>query len=110
MATFDYFRQCTLSTTAVDENILIHPNVIAIMRERLGLTEQDYLAKLSSTGIPDMYFQIFGSGFNVSINNETYEPLLDNSVWTSSDFARRAIKSIRISVASTNIQFRFNVL
>ena len=111
MATFEYFRQCNLSTTVLDENILLHPNVIAIIRERFGgITEQAYLDKLNTTGIPDMYFQIFGSGFSISVNNEAYEPLLDESVWTSSDFVRKGIKSIRISVVSSNIQFRFNIL
>ncbi len=110
MAVHDAFRIVSSTTTSADYNILTDALVKASISERLGLTSDQYDERLAGKGIVNINFQILGSGFNVSINNEIYQPLFDDSIYSTGDYIRKSFKSIRISADAVDFQFRFNIL
>lgn len=112
MATPQGFRTVNVTTSSANYELMTDASIKASISERLSLTSEQYDALISSdgSGINNMNIQILGSGFNVSINNETFQPLFDDSIYSTGDFTRRGIKSIRVSTDATALQFRFNIL
>ena len=109
MPIFDRFRSVNTITTSVDYELLTDMNISNSIKERLQLTDEEYL-DLITEGISNMYFQIYGTGFTVQVNDEDPEPLIGNEVYTTGDFIRKQIRSIKISNNNAPILFRFNIL
>lgn len=110
MSTPSRFRTVSTTTTSTDYELMTDTLISASIRERNGMSAQQYTDALAGNGIFDMNFQIFGSGFTVQVNNEVAEPLIDGEVYTTSDFVRSGTKSIKISTNNAPILFRFNIL
>ena len=109
MATYSYFRNIEVTTTTADEELLDNADVRTAIMERLGLSTTAEYTTAMTAGFQDMFVSVFGSGTRISINNETYNELLEDSVYSTSDYVRVGITSIRSETASTVI-FSFNIL
>lgn len=114
MATYSNYRAVKFTPTTANYELLTDVNIRQAIMDRLGMVSiPDYNTMISTTGIPNLDVQIFISSNRISINNETYNngELVDDAVYSFSDYIRRSIKSIRCESLSTSPAiFRFNLL
>lgn len=97
----------SFTTSAGQQEIMTNPAVQAKIQERLGgITQEQYNNLLNNGGI-EMEFTIFFSGANsVSVNGGSYNPAIENAVYSSGDYVY--VNSIMINNATTAL-LSFNI-
>ena len=106
------FSNIKFSTVAINENILLNTKIKASLMRRYGYTTDEQYTTFLSKGISSLDFAIITLGTRISINDITYDEgeLVGGEIFTSGDYTRSPIKSIRSEAVITDAIFRYNIL
>ena len=91
-------RIIKFTTTGANEDLLQNSVVKAIVMERIGATTDAQYQAVIDGGTLKMRFDIYFSATNqVKINDQSYNDLLEDIVYSSSDFTY--LKTLKIKTA-----------
>jgi len=112
MAISSAFSNIKFSTTAPLEDILLNAKIKASIMRRYGYTTDLEYTTLLSRGVPNLSFALITVGTRFSINDVTYNEgeLVGVELFTSGDYTRSPIRSIKSEAVITDAIFRYNIL
>ena len=112
MAIKNNYNNIKITTTGIEEDLLLNADIIASIMRRYGYTEDSQYTALLTSGITGLDFMIFTSKTRFSINIIDYVEgeLINNKVFVSGDFIESTIKSIKSESIITDAIFSYNIL
>ena len=92
-------------TSSADEDLFYNESIKEKLKELFGVKEDSEYDKVIATGVT-LSLVIFVKNTKVSINGESYNDLIENSVYTTSD---TKIYSLRIKDSGISGTISFNM-